>query len=510
MKLVFAKLAATSPKFILSPASTGICDIHAAEYESAPCPGSVHWCSILRHSVTGQDAAGSLPPTFHMMLSSATLLSANAGFNKLQQDSLYHGYTCASLTASATIDTHEILRLLCLDSESAFTIVTVTLKSTGRGGSKQAAEMRSTIYDPAWNRNIRMETLQLHRERRSDPPSSRRVQHAGPLDCFKAKESLRARTIVVAHPSPQIVRFALDSTALPLITETLPVAEAARRALIRLLTDVRGRQQYRDIWDRQKHKAGIQPVLLHGVLTGKDEHSNPLVGHTHAYFLPTDEDNDGRIDHLTTIARAGFSVDEMRAIARLRSIKLRNCGNASHPLRVLMRGFGCLDEYRPPLLQSSCKWVSVTPYIATRHPKTRGCQRIDRHSPYDCANFLIADLRMQLRHLLNNIIDEQAINNIIITPLWDTHGVFHCPSGGDRYLQPIHFKRRRAKCSDDGNRRLTGAFTLEFNKPINPCGPIAAGWSSHFGMGLFVPESASVGQNRNLSVLAHHPHNDQR
>ena len=34
------------------------------------------------------------------------------------------------------------------------------------------------------------------------------------------------------RPLVQVVRYALDSTVLPLVTETLPVAEAARRALM--------------------------------------------------------------------------------------------------------------------------------------------------------------------------------------------------------------------------------------------------------------------------------------
>ena len=47
----------------------------------------------------------------------------------------------------------------------------------------------------------------------------------------------------------------------------------------------------------------------------------PLVYlHGHAYYLPTDEDCDGRIDHLTIVATRGFAPDEVAALDRLREM----------------------------------------------------------------------------------------------------------------------------------------------------------------------------------------------
>jgi CRISPR-associated protein Csb2 len=287
-----------------------------------------------------------------------------------------------------------------------------------------------------------------------------------------------------AHPRIQVVRYALDSTVLPLITETLPVAEAARRALLYRLADVRGRREYGGEWCRRKHKEGLQPASLAGALSGKDEHRKPLTGHTHAYYLPTDEDGDGRIDHLTIVARDGFDTGEMRAVDRLREIRPRGRDNESHPLRVLMLGYGRLDEYQPAPLRPSREWISATPYIATRHAKTRGRHRIDLRSPQERAEFLIADLREQLR-MLRSDLDGNTISKVEILPEWDD-GVFRIPScDGRRHLRPIQFKRYRSKPGDDGGRRLAGAFRIEFPRPV--AGPIALGHSAHFGLGLFVP-----------------------
>jgi CRISPR-associated protein Csb2 len=68
-----------------------------------------------------------------------------------------------------------------------------------------------------------------------------------------------------------------------------------------------------------------------------------------------------------------------------------------------------------------------------------------------------------------------------VTPVWDDNHVFKV-AGRWRTIQ---FKRFRRKRGDDGGRRLAGAFRLTFPDPVR--GPIALGWSSHFGMGLFLP-----------------------
>jgi len=127
---------------------------------------------------------------------------------------------------------HEIVRLLCPAPESALAddhVVTVTTKTMGSGKKKQTIEERSTLCDPAWN--LCMETLQLHKERWSDPPGSRWVSYVRPRTCFKVEPKPRPKPdrpplhVVRYH----VVRYALDSTVLPLVTETLPVAEAARQ-----------------------------------------------------------------------------------------------------------------------------------------------------------------------------------------------------------------------------------------------------------------------------------------
>lgn len=367
---------------------------------------------------------------------------------------------------------HEIVRLLCPDPESAFAddhVVTVTNKTAGRGKNKRTVEERSAIYDPAWH--LCMETLQLHRERWSDPPGSRWVPYTRPRDCFKIEPKAHTRQMA-DRTRIRVVRYALDSTVLPLVTDTLPVAEAARRTLMGLY----GRQVWKRLHGATPYPDDAAQRPKSSVLSGKDASGNPRQGHRHAYYLPTDEDGDGRLDHLTIYAPDGFGADEQRAFDALRGLRAGREAEARHPLRVLLLGMGDQTAFPRGPCQAAQVWESATPYLATRYAKTRGRNRIDLRSPEARAAFLIEDLGAQLRAVRQDIAGE-----VTIEPLWDQNQVF---SIADRW-RSIQFKRFRRKSSDDGGRRLAGAFRLMFSAPVR--GPLALGWSSHFGLGQFVP-----------------------
>lgn len=275
------------------------------------------------------------------------------------------------------------------------------------------------------------------------------------------RPTIKARIRPRPQPIIQVVRYAMDSTVLPLVTETLPVAEAARRALMSLhgqLTErdgVRGRSR---------------------VFSGKDNDGEPLAGHGHAFYLPADEDGDGRLDHLTVFAREGFGADERRAFDRLRRVNRGREAEARQELRVLLLDMSALDQDTPGPLARSAVWESASPYIATRYAKTRGRHRRDLRLPQDRVEFLLEDLREQMRQVLG--IDPNAAH---FEAMADEHGAFRV---GERW-RPIQFKRCRSKRSDDGGQRLAGAFHIRFDTAV--AGPIALGHSSHFGMGLFMP-----------------------
>src|SRR5437764_9768167 len=119
---------------------------------------------------------------------------------------------CIPLARQDDRSESEIVRVLCADPASAF-----------------SGDHVDERYDPKWN--LCMETAQLHAERWSDPPGAAWVHYARPRDCFKIAPR-RKIEVAIKRSSPQIARFALDSAVLPLVLETLPTAELARRILM--------------------------------------------------------------------------------------------------------------------------------------------------------------------------------------------------------------------------------------------------------------------------------------
>jgi CRISPR-associated protein Csb2 len=385
---------------------------------------------------------------------------------------------CAAADGGALISRDlELVRTLCPDPATTFGdehVVaeregTVEVTVEGKKGPKTRKQKQTVtvaIYDPNWH--LCMETLRLHDERWSDPPGSRWVQYARRRDCFKVAPT--RRPLPGAATRPQIARFVLDSTVLPLITDTLPIAEATRRNLMgvfgRLHTELdgsRGRS---------------------AVLAGKDADGQPLRGHRHAFYLPTDEDGDGRLDHLTIVAEEGFGPGEVRALQRLPQIRTAEREASGSPLRVLLLGLGALGEGRAGPTEMSALWTSATPFIVTRHLKKNGRKRDPRALWYNQAEFVATVLREELARLMERRPEMVGVSvaDIVVLPLVDERGHFRC---GVRQLRPIQFKRVRHKRDDDGSRRPAGTFQITF--PVAVRGPIALGHSAHYGMGLFVP-----------------------
>ncbi|HUG11094.1 MAG TPA: type I-U CRISPR-associated protein Csb2 [Opitutaceae bacterium] len=346
----------------------------------------------------------------------------------------------------------ELVRVLCADPNTAFSDEHV----------RAAGKKKRPVSDPAWH--LAIETGQLHAEKWSDPPGSQWVTYTRPADCFHPRSTkVRRRP---QRPRMQVARYALDSTVLPLVTTTLPIAERARAALMaRMPKDGDQRRRSR-------------------IFSGKDTDGTPLVGHGHAYFLPTDEDGDGRLDHLTVFAQDGFGDDELRALDHLRVLKPKD---DEHETRLLLFAIAEQRQLRVPPLGPAKTWVSATPFIATRHPKKNGVRRDPPELLHDPKKFVEAALREELERLASR----RGIPMPESEPL-DKSGVFRTgpalwkqgATGPERLA--LEFKRFRSrKKSDDGGRRLSGFFRLRFPEPIR--GPIALGHSSHFGMGLFLP-----------------------
>lgn len=364
---------------------------------------------------------------------------------------------CRQLGTRGPDKNTEIVRVLCPDPATAFSSVNaIKLRST-----------KMANYEPDWR--ICGETLWLHAEKWAEAPGSRWVRYSRPTDCFKISAAPRRTSKTITRP--QVIRFALDSAVLPLVTETLAVAESARRNLMGILGAMTERR------DGAKGKSEV--------FSGKTADGEIKINHGHAFYLPTDEDGDGRLDHLTLFAQEGFGRDEMAAMNSLRQIKSRDRTDSGHALGVVLLGSGMLDaEYSQGPTVMSSVWRSATPYLCHRHPKTRGSKKDKDEELASHAVFTEARLREDIGRLLERRDDLKGISldQIEIAPCVDDNGVFRL---GARRNRPIEFQRFRQKNGDDGGKRLCGAFVITFPSKIR--GPISLGHSNHFGMGLFTP-----------------------
>ena len=277
-----------------------------------------------------------------------------------------------------------------------------------------------------------------------------------------------------------VARFALAANVLPLVTKSLPFAELARRCLIR------NRGFYTE------HSE---------VITGKTADGTPLVNHSHAHYFVTDEDGDGRIDHLTIYAPRGFDRSDITALGEMRFINWQTSRVDDRSLyndkelcvekrggrtgvRLILLGFGeaadfAAEDKKVSLFQKplqSCKFRSVTPLSLPNFP-TRGGGK--------AARFKDSPEGQLLRELRKRGLPEP----ICVTP---TKGYFETLAP----IETIAEKTPRFRWLEFTHRRFNGTagnglagFEIEFaaadSEKIET--PLALGFGSHFGLGLFLP-----------------------
>jgi CRISPR-associated protein Csb2 len=363
----------------------------------------------------------------------------------------------------------EVVRVLGVDPASAFTSEHNPRHETTSGRGKAKTTTVTPLYEPDWH--LCMETLWLHEQRMSQPPGTRWLDYERAKDALATPKPRTHRPS--ARPAMQVARFALDSAVLPLVTDTLRIAEAARIALMS-----------RHGWITREGEIKGKSAIF----SGKDAEGTPLKNHSHAYYLPTDEDGDGRLDHLTVFAANGFGRDELRALDTLRQIKTKDTEQSGHLLGVVLTGLGRLGEFAPGPLRSAANWCSATPFVCPQYPKTRGPLYHSERGASDPHRFLLYQLSKELIHWLKRNQSKVDPASVKIDLALDSDGNTRLPdpkTGEAKGLRPLQFRRFRQKRSDDGGQRLAGFFRLTFPEPVT--GPIALGHSSHFGLGLFVP-----------------------
>lgn len=299
-----------------------------------------------------------------------------------------------------------------------------------------------TLFDA-----LHIETAWLQKNGWSAPPGSRLVVYDRPA----------ASAISVAPPpkrrrrSPRIVSpfalLALSSSAstrsaMPLRERTLPQAELLHRTIA--------------------SKVGrlADPANAIAELLGLDSARKPTIGHRHAHILPlTLLETDKHLDHILIWAPGGLSETSIEILRSLRKTYMKG---GLGELAVRFAGSGSLEEFRrvPALRQvlgEARTWRSLTPFVAPRYRKKKG------------------------RNTIEGQITEELTSRGISAPA--SVEILHEESVGFR-----HFVRSR-RSGPGAPESLGYAVRLTFSTPVT--GPIAIGYASHFGLGLFVPAPAT-------------------
>ena len=279
----------------------------------------------------------------------------------------------------------------------------------------------------------------------------RRSSELQPLNCDSADTPRLSPNLIRA----EVVRLALFGRSLPTVGDTVRWGDVTRRAAMSRYGRLNGRR--------------VSPAL-----SGKDAAGRPLRGHRHTFYLPTDDDGDGCLDHLTLATPAGLDAAELASVA---SIDGLNPGGGQPSVRASVAAIGAAADFRDaaPILGVSSRWRSLTPYILPRHTRFRG--------PRDANG-----LRQMVDGPEDQVVREVATRwpdgpgLIRVHRIDPGEPILPMRAGGGEGLPPFAFSRQRGSGSNGG-----GAFNFILEWPEPVLGPIALGFGCHYGLGLFVP-----------------------
>ena len=300
---------------------------------------------------------------------------------------------------------------------------------------------------------LQKDTTWLRRHGWNRPPGSRRVFYWRPSDAVSVS-SPKAR--MATRPERRVKAMLVSLTnasrndhALPPVTRTLPQAELLHRALVGIAA-----------------RNGVPPAEL----TGRDADRRPLRGpHGHAHINPLDLDGDGHLDHILVWAPEGLGFDAQVAIRKARRTFTKG---GIEPLRLALAGTGNFQglarlpgRYGQRIARIAGRatlWQSMTPFVAPRYIKARG------------KNTLEGQIRAELR-------SRKFPEPVVVHRLASMNGAAE-ESSEATWNRFRHFRLLRQR-GPQPPVACGLAIQLEFERPVS--GPIALGYGSHFGLGLF-------------------------
>ena len=250
--------------------------------------------------------------------------------------------------------------------------------------------------------------------------------------------SANRRNQKTGKTSIKSVLYEINSVSLPMIYNTVMLSEKIHRSLLSA-----GERMYHAVPEKFSGRA------VDGTL---------LKGHRHLYIMPLDVDNDGKLDHVLLKGKENLSANELNIINNVKFIYQKEGKIQLTPIQYYSN-----NEDIEILFHPSKYWISETPIMFSRHyKKNKGL-----YSEW-LKNEVIKELKF---HYV--IKDDSDIENIEMINHINKHG---------RNYYWLNFKRSRKQNEPE---KFGYGFKITFKNNVG--GPFCAGYSAHFGLGMFLP-----------------------
>ena len=295
------------------------------------------------------------------------------------------------------------------------------------------------------------------------PPAAREVLYSLSSKAASSvipRSFARRRRTTERRGMPTVARFLLAGRPLPRIEDAVKIGELMRRAALAQFG-----------WRIGESTQRMIPCAPWQI-SGRSSDGQPLKhpSHDHAFWLSEDADSDGWIDHISIYIAGGIDDQIRTKLDRITRIwlspKQRADGDRSEPAavkewRLALEGFGHTTDFAGSarIFDLSKRWRSVTPFLAAGHLKATGYRG--------------EVLRLLRRRglLVDDGIEVDILKSI---------------TTGGTERRAIHFHRFRSRSREKQPDAAGALLRIEFLQPV--AGPLAIGFGSHFGLGLFASD----------------------
>src|SRR5579884_464113 len=320
----------------------------------------------------------------------------------------------------------EIVSLLAPLSPDTYS----SLRENFLADKKAAKKLTGTLPEDLLDA-LSVETSDLRALGWSQPPASRKELYRRPVEALRPRRKPQPTMPLTATTA----RYILIGKPLPRVEDTIRIGELFRRAVMSAAKEIYGEDAI--------------PAFISGHELPKENR------HRHAFYLPRDQNDDGRIDRLIFHLPDGMDKNTRRIAERLKRLWSRDGGE----WQVVLETIGN-EEAGGDLLAEANEWESVTPYLHPWYLK-RGFE-------------VAAQIRRECTMRgMPEPVEFTRLDAIKV---------------GDQSRRPIHFRRFREKHNLKQPDRQGSFWRIRFAQPVK--GPISLGFGCHFGLGLFRPADA--------------------